>query len=176
MPLPQYQCHKIVSAVRIAELIMIAGTPTIFPVISPTTGDQASIPVSLAYYNKHQPRVGGYYVRYEDGYESYSPAEAFEQGYTRIETDAKLPSTTVVRPDGQTSDELAALEETFTYHTPDAMQQEHYRAIREAAKEFVQVLLNRVPRCADRSAAIRKVREAMMTANAAIAIPLGKGL
>lgn len=29
--------------------------------------------------------VGGYYVRYEgDGFESWSPAEAFEQGYTRI--------------------------------------------------------------------------------------------
>jgi len=28
--------------------------------------------------------VGGYYVRYEDGYESWSPAKAFEEGYTRI--------------------------------------------------------------------------------------------
>ena len=28
--------------------------------------------------------VGGYYVRYEDGYESWSPAQAFEEGYTRI--------------------------------------------------------------------------------------------
>ena len=29
--------------------------------------------------------IGGYYVRYEDGYESWSPAEAFEAGYTRVE-------------------------------------------------------------------------------------------
>lgn len=28
---------------------------------------------------------GGYYVRYQDGYESWSPAEAFETGYVRIE-------------------------------------------------------------------------------------------
>lgn len=28
--------------------------------------------------------LGGYYVRYQDGYESWSPAEAFEEGYTRI--------------------------------------------------------------------------------------------
>lgn len=27
--------------------------------------------------------TGGYYVRYEDGYESFSPAGAFESGYTR---------------------------------------------------------------------------------------------
>lgn len=28
--------------------------------------------------------AGGYFVRYEDGYESWSPAAAFEGGYTRI--------------------------------------------------------------------------------------------
>lgn len=28
--------------------------------------------------------TGGYYVRYEDGFESWSPAKAFEEGYTRI--------------------------------------------------------------------------------------------
>jgi len=27
---------------------------------------------------------GGYFVRYEDGYCSWSPADAFEQGYSRI--------------------------------------------------------------------------------------------
>lgn len=28
--------------------------------------------------------IGGYYVLYADGYESWSPAKAFEDGYTRI--------------------------------------------------------------------------------------------
>jgi hypothetical protein len=28
--------------------------------------------------------VGGYYVRYENGFESWSPAKAFEEGYTKI--------------------------------------------------------------------------------------------
>lgn len=28
--------------------------------------------------------VGGYYVLYEDGFESWSPAEAFEKGYDRL--------------------------------------------------------------------------------------------
>lgn len=27
--------------------------------------------------------IGGYYVRYADGFESWSPAKAFEEGYTR---------------------------------------------------------------------------------------------
>lgn len=30
------------------------------------------------------PPAGGFFVRYEDGYESWSPAGAFEGGYTRI--------------------------------------------------------------------------------------------
>lgn len=27
--------------------------------------------------------IGGYFIRYDDGYESYSPKEAFESGYAR---------------------------------------------------------------------------------------------
>ena len=33
---------------------------------------------------KSAPGVGGYFVRYEDGYESFSPAAAFEGGHTPI--------------------------------------------------------------------------------------------
>jgi len=72
--------------------------------------------------------------------------------------------------------EAAALEETFTYHAPTSEQIQHYASIREAAKVLAYEILRYAPKCADRSAAIRKVREAVMTANAAIAIPLGKGL
>lgn len=32
------------------------------------------------------PAAGGYYVVYEDGYQSYSPAKAFEDGYAPVET------------------------------------------------------------------------------------------
>lgn len=32
--------------------------------------------------------VGGYYVRYPDGFESWSPAAAFEDGYTKHEGNA----------------------------------------------------------------------------------------
>lgn len=40
--------------------------------------------VSIEYYKKHLPKAGGYWVLYQDGYESFSPAEAFEGGYTLI--------------------------------------------------------------------------------------------
>ncbi len=34
------------------------------------------------YFEKHTPEVGGYFVQYKDGYKSFSPAAAFEEGYT----------------------------------------------------------------------------------------------
>ena len=40
--------------------------------------------VNHAYVRKHNPQAGGYYVVYDDGYPSWSPAKAFEDGYTRI--------------------------------------------------------------------------------------------
>lgn len=40
--------------------------------------------VSIDYFKKHSPKSGGYYVLYEDGYESFSPADAFEKGYEKL--------------------------------------------------------------------------------------------
>lgn len=40
--------------------------------------------VSDTYIFKHHPQPGGYYVVYADGYVSYSPAQAFEEGYTKL--------------------------------------------------------------------------------------------
>lgn len=100
MDLPKYQSHKIVEAAKIASI-------TITPPTVPIGGNQPEgggivlmlklpeeyvedlIPhtVSQEYFNKHQPKKGGYFVRYEDGYESYSPEQAFEEGYALIPED-----------------------------------------------------------------------------------------
>jgi hypothetical protein len=61
------------------------------------------------------------------------------------------------------------LENWFTYHSPTPEQLPKYQAIREAAKAFATVIVDNTPSSADQTAAIRKVREATMTANAAIA-------
>ncbi len=58
----------------------------------------------------------------------------------------------------------------FSYHSPSEDQVDRYGEIREKAKELARVILALCPPCADRSAAIRKVREAVMTANASIAL------
>jgi hypothetical protein len=57
----------------------------------------------------------------------------------------------------------------FSYHAPDADSQVRYVAIRDAAHRFAVVLNDLCPDSADKTTAIRKVREAMMTANASIA-------
>ena len=62
------------------------------------------------------------------------------------------------------------LEHIFTYHAPGEEQLDKYQKIRDAAKEFASVILENTPSGADASACIRKIRETVMTANAAIAL------
>lgn len=59
----------------------------------------------------------------------------------------------------------------FTYQppaTPETIQK--YVAIRSKALELATLILDSTPRCADQSAALRKLRECVMTANASIAL------
>lgn len=65
------------------------------------------------------------------------------------------------------------LDDLFTYHKATSEQVEKYERINEAAKAFARVILAECPNNPDRSAAIRKVREARMTANSAIATKTG---
>lgn len=57
----------------------------------------------------------------------------------------------------------------FTYHSPSPGQQVSYVRLREEAKSLAFTIAEIVPEGPDQSAAIRKLRECVMTANAAIA-------
>jgi len=58
----------------------------------------------------------------------------------------------------------------FTYHPPkDGAQVAAYARIREAGKAFAEAVVRETPASADQTAAIRLIREAVMTANAALA-------
>lgn len=61
------------------------------------------------------------------------------------------------------------IENWFTYHSPQTEDIEKYKAIRAAGHHLATVIVENTPSSADQTAAIRKVREAVMTANAAIA-------
>ena len=89
--LPKYQSHKQVWALKIKDIIFdidlakesdreTDGSANLIP-------EEEGYPprkVNRRYLEKHNPHVGGYYVLYKDGYESFSPAKAFEEGYTKI--------------------------------------------------------------------------------------------
>lgn len=90
--MPRYKCHKEVWALKIAEVKLDSdaaraenretdGSATLVFVEASV---YAPIKVDSDYVRKHNPQPGGYYVVYADGYKSFSPAKAFEDGYTRV--------------------------------------------------------------------------------------------
>jgi spore coat polysaccharide biosynthesis protein SpsF (cytidylyltransferase family) len=88
LELPRYRCHKEVWALKIKDMSRQdgPGDPADSPAI--LTFEEAGydpIRVSADFMFKHGPKPGGYLVVYEDGYRSFSPARAFEAGYTKVE-------------------------------------------------------------------------------------------
>lgn len=87
--MPKYRAHKIIQALKIDEgRITTSGT-----LLIPANRDYDPFIVTRAFSSKHMPGGGGYFVRYKDGYESFSPAEAFEDGYTALEDGLEEDST-----------------------------------------------------------------------------------
>ena len=62
----------------------------------------------------------------------------------------------------------AAIEDAFEYHPWNEAQNAMGARVRKALADAVKVIVKEVPPCPDRSAAIRKIREARMDANSAI--------
>ncbi len=89
--MPKYKCHKEVRALKIKAILNpnegIADEDNgerLFTFQDP--GFEAAVfLIDPEYMRKHKPSIGGYYVVYEDGYQSFSPSVAFENGYTRTE-------------------------------------------------------------------------------------------
>lgn len=66
------------------------------------------------------------------------------------------------------------IENWFSYHSPTDKQIGAYQVIRSTARSLATVILDNTPPSADQTAAIRKLRECVMTANAAIACAEGE--
>ena len=77
--MPKYKCHKEVWALKIEELHSSEDGSAM---LVPAERGFAGIRVPPEYVAKHKPEAGGYYVVYSDGYRSFSPAKAFEDGYS----------------------------------------------------------------------------------------------
>lgn len=87
--MPRYKCHKEVQALKIKSVEwecqpwqgIQSGPATL------TFEDERYAPLMVGrQYTARNMKLaaGGYYVVYDDGYQSYSPAEAFEAGYSLI--------------------------------------------------------------------------------------------
>ena len=88
--MPRYKCHKEVWALKIKaveqapadqERCHAGGDWYLVP------EDEGYGPVLVGhdeYVAKHKSEAGGYYVVYADGYKSFSPAKAFEDGYSKV--------------------------------------------------------------------------------------------
>ena len=90
-PMPQYVCHKKVWALKISAIEFDSvraereGRETTGGAwLTVAEPGFAEFEISPDFLRKSLPQIGGYLVQYEDGYKSYSPAKAFEDGYALI--------------------------------------------------------------------------------------------
>lgn len=91
--MPRYKSHKEVHALQIESVkyhVLDKDSPTsqggwVLTFVDAFIGVKYS-PINVTYdwITKHEPKAGGYYVVYDGEYASYSPAEAFESGYTLV--------------------------------------------------------------------------------------------
>lgn len=92
--LPRWRCHKIVRAAKIVA-IDFGERLDLMP--------HGVVEVGAQWIVEKRAEVGGYYVVYEDGYASYSPAKAFEEGYSWVpvltDADALADLAGTPRPD-----------------------------------------------------------------------------
>lgn len=77
VPLPQYVSHKVVGALKIRD---VDGCTII-----PADPEFPAFVVLPEMYLRYTPTAGDYFVEYADGYQAFSPAKAFEEGYARVE-------------------------------------------------------------------------------------------
>lgn len=89
--LPRYQCHKQVYALKIASVYEDHLSPE-YP-IALHFEDPSYKPrrVRNQWYKDKKVESGGYLIIYDDGYASFSPADVFEAGYSKLAKPGKIP-------------------------------------------------------------------------------------
>jgi hypothetical protein len=87
--MPRYKCHKEVWALQVKSV-------SLPPLLQNEEWDgkqlqlvfedsrYAPIFVDSPMFSRYSPKQGDYYVVYSDGYKSFSPKQAFEEGYSKL--------------------------------------------------------------------------------------------
>ena len=78
--LPKWQSHKVVRAAKIVKIE--ADDAMVLDVTH--EGKPIAVRPAERMFARYRPVPGDYYVVYEDGYASISPATAFEGGYHKL--------------------------------------------------------------------------------------------
>ena len=79
--LPRWKCHKSVYADKIVEVsdeAFVTGVGAYISLVDNDLGNRVRA-------GEKKPQVGDYYVVYDNGYASWSPAQPFEESYSRID-------------------------------------------------------------------------------------------
>lgn len=83
--LPKYKCHKLVGALKIASVDLREDGADVYPADEGYEPFEVGLDWLRKFHVAQEPAGQfGYYVVYEDGYASWSPSKAFEEGYTKI--------------------------------------------------------------------------------------------
>lgn len=161
----KYRCHKVVTAGKIVAAERNETTGGCF--VTVLGGEQINVhPDILAKAGQAMDaniKDMGYLVVYDDGYTSWSPTKAFEEGYTEMLE--PVPSAGA-HPKGV---EVPDLQNRFTYHPPQGDQVGRYEAIRSQAFDLANHVSINTPASREQSLALTKIEEAVFWANAAIA-------
>lgn len=76
-----WNCHKTIQAGKIVNMTVSADRSVTVLRLDVNGVRTIALDVDKQFMEKHKPFPGGYYCLYPDGYESFSPAKAFEDGY-----------------------------------------------------------------------------------------------
>lgn len=171
--LPKYKCHKTVWALKILSIEYKSTERSIDVAQLRVEAPYGPVRVGDEWIERHKPEPGGYYVVYADGYKSYSPAEAFEEGYTlmaKTETEAAAPLEALF----SYAPTDAEIENRFRYHAPTPEAIRRHSAITEASIVFAKAVRDNVPWCDEAEDALKAIASARMLANAGIALNHGR--
>jgi len=144
--MPQYQCHKKVWALKIASVdrvddingLRINFEDSAFGPMDFTEGSLKKRPM---------PEPGWYMVQYDDGYISFSPAKAFEEGYTLIPSGPKAHQDRVIAERQELNEKivkLGAFLQSSIFKTLPVDEQERLSHQLWHMKDYENILVQRI--------------------------------
>lgn len=146
MDLPRYKSHKTVWALKIASVVD-CGTDTTTdetPIVEIHFESTGYAPMKINLRSKPTSSAGWYFVQYEDGYTSFSPAPQFEAGHTLEPKDFKGRVELEKRELDEKSDKLDSFRAGSIFQTLPEAEQERLNMQLSHMRAYSGVLADRI--------------------------------